>query len=249
VNVEIKFSAKHQKYEGFVNGKIVTRRGSASACQAYIQAKFQTAVQVATAQNAPIVAMQASNNKVAYMRDRLHTEYAAACADIKKIYPSLDWQDPRIEWYYRGGAAGKANGRRNAVMFNEPLLADNPQHIRQVVRHELAHIVVARQYPESMQRTLTMSRFGRLAMRRGVKSHGPEWKAVMYALGVPALTTHNLDVSKVKVRHVRAKIKCDCGNVHEVTMRVLRKIFNGVQYRCRRSGSVLLHSNYMGMTK
>lgn len=98
---------------------------------------------------------------------------------------------PDISYDVRGVKAGVAYLQQNCIKLNRTLLLENPEEfIRQVVPHELAHLIVYQV-------------FGR------VKPHGKEWQAVMTELfGLPADTCHQFDVQNVRGKTFA--YRCDC---------------------------------------
>lgn len=134
---------------------------------------------------------------------------------LERNYP-----EPAVSWQQRGTAAGSAWPLRWEIRLNPVLLMENQQtFIDQVVPHELAHLLVWKQ-------------FGRVA------PHGKEWKWMMSEiLEVPALRTHRFDVDSVKSRLY--PWYCDCQQ-HQLTLRRHNKAVRGSsQYRCIRCNSLL----------
>ncbi len=99
----------------------------------------------------------------------------------------------------RGVKAGVAYLQKNEIKFNRTLLLENSdEFIRQVVPHELAHLIVYQV-------------FGR------VKPHGQEWQAVMTQLfNLPADTCHQFDVESVQGKMFA--YQCEC-QTHYLTIR------------------------------
>ena len=98
---------------------------------------------------------------------------------------------PTISYDLRGVKAGVAYLQKNEIKFNRTLLLENSdEFIRQVVPHELAHLIVYQV-------------FGR------VKPHGQEWQAVMTQLfNLPADTCHKFDVENVQGKMFAYQCKC-----------------------------------------
>lgn len=106
---------------------------------------------------------------------------------------------PTVSYNVRGLKAGVAYLQKNEIRFNPTLLAENgTKFIRQVVPHELAHIIVFQQ-------------FGRVA------PHGKEWKQLMQnVFGVPADIYHRFDTTNVQ--ETRIPYRCEC-RLHTLSQR------------------------------
>ena len=120
---------------------------------------------------------------------------------------------PEISYALKGKKAGVAYLQTNQIRFNPVLLQENgEQFIRQVVPHELAHLLV-------------FQLFGR------VQPHGKEWKMMMEAvLGVAAETYHCFDVASVEKQFT---YQCDC-QIHQLSIRRHNAILKGQRtYLCR----------------
>lgn len=102
----------------------------------------------------------------------------STCLQSAEKYFNRSFVFPDIYYDLRGVKAGVAYLRKNEIKFNRTLLLENPEEfIKQVVPHELAHLIVYQV-------------FGR------VKPHGKEWQSVMEDLfQLPAETCHQFDVS------------------------------------------------------
>jgi len=109
--------------------------------------------------------------------------------------------------------AGNASYKANRIKLNVRLLNANPDHIRQTVAHELAHLVAYELHG------------------RNAWSHGPDWQRIMLLFGVTPDRCHALDVSALKRRHKTHKVYCKCPNKHVKTIRY-NKMRRGVVYRC-----------------
>src|ERR1039458_2075993 len=101
---------------------------------------------------------------------------------------------PSIEWNLRGVCAGLAQVRENRIRLNPVLLSENTEHfIRQTVPHEIAHLV------------------NRALHGPHVRAHGPEWKSIMHALGLPPMRCHQYDATNVRTRTPRRyAYQCNC---------------------------------------
>lgn len=128
---------------------------------------------------------------------------------------------PRVQYNVRGLKAGVAYLQQNEIRLNPILLLENQlTFIRQVVPHELAHLLVFQQ-------------FGR------VKPHGKEWKMVMeQILGVPADIYHCFDTTQVQGK--RFNYQCAC-QIHTLSNRQHNAILKQHrQYCCKKCLQPLL---------
>lgn len=127
---------------------------------------------------------------------------------------------PTVSYNVRGLKAGVAYLTRNEIRFNPILLQENGQDfIRQVVPHELAHILVHQQ-------------FGR------VQAHGREWKMMMETvLGVPAEIYHCFDTASVASQFA---YRCAC-QTHQLSLRRQNAILRDKRvYLCRKCRNPLV---------
>jgi SprT protein len=133
---------------------------------------------------------------------------------------SLEFPEPNIIYQQRGTSAGTAWLQAWEIRLNPVLLIENQQaFIEQVVPHELAHLLVFRQ-------------FGR------VQPHGREWRWMMESvLAEPANRTHRFEV--VSVQSKTFSYCCACQQ-HQLTVRRHNKVLRGEsEYRCRQCGEKL----------
>ncbi|MBT9430989.1 SprT family zinc-dependent metalloprotease [Candidatus Sodalis endolongispinus] len=135
-------------------------------------------------------------------------------------YFDCTFPEPAISFQQRGTSAGNAWLERWEIRLNPQLLLENQQRfIDEVVPHELAHLLVYRQ-------------FGRVA------PHGREWRwMMMTVLQTPARRTHEFD--SAAVRKSIFPYRCGCQQ-HALTVRRHNRVIRGeTQYRCRRCGDIL----------
>ena len=131
-----------------------------------------------------------------------------------------EYTEPRVVYQQRGTAAGTAWLAQNEIRLNPVLLLENQTaFIDEVIPHELAHLLVWKQ-------------FGRAA------PHGKEWKWMMATvLGVSPRRTHQFEISSVRAKTF--PYRCACQQ-HQLTVRrhnrVLRK---EAEYRCIHCGEIL----------
>jgi SprT protein len=96
-------------------------------------------------------------------------------------WPEASIPDVRVEFRLRGRAAGEACPRTAIANYNAELLDKNGDaFIREIVPHEIAHVVAGCVFP------------GR------VKPHGSEWKSVMALFGARAAVTHRFETQPAR---------------------------------------------------
>ena len=145
----------------------------------------------------------------------LRLALAKANAHLGSNYP-----EPKVSYRQRGTTAGTAHLSQWEIRLNAVLLTENGQpFIDDVVPHELAHLLVYRQ-------------FGR------VSPHGSQWRWMMEeVLGVPASRTHAFDVASVQGKTFG--YRCNC-QLHRLTVRRHNKILRKEsEYRCKKCGALL----------
>jgi SprT protein len=155
---------------------------------------------------------------------RLNSCLAKAREHCKIAFPM-----PNICYRLRGTRAGTAHLLHWEIRLNPVLLQENQTNfIDQVVPHELAHLLVFRQ-------------FG------AVKPHGKEWQWMMSSvLGVPAQRTHTFDTQSVFGRWVEYHCQCQ---THQLSIRRHNKVQRRQsQYFCRRCQQPLKITTVIGKT-
>jgi len=145
----------------------------------------------------------------------LRESLARANQTLETHYP-----EPALRYQQRGTAAGTAWLTAWEIRLNPVLLLENQQaFIDDVVPHELAHLLVWKQ-------------FGRVA------PHGKEWKWMMeQVLGVPARRTHQFEIASVRSRTFA--YRCQCQQHHLTVRRHNRVLRKESEYRCVHCGSLL----------
>lgn len=147
------------------------------------------------------------------LTDAVHQSLDAWCRKAsEKLQQTV--ATPKVLFNLKGKSAGQALLQRGIIRLNPILLLENQNaYYQQVIPHELAHL-------------LTYQCFGR------VKPHGAEWQYMMeQILGIPALTTHQFDVSSVQGKLY--PYRCQC-RTHQLTIRRHNKIVRQqAQYHCR----------------
>ncbi|MDF7670506.1 SprT family zinc-dependent metalloprotease [Orbaceae bacterium ESL0721] len=128
-----------------------------------------------------------------------------------------NYTEPTITYRSKGSIAGSAYLTRWEIQLNRTLLCENgTPFIEEVVPHELAHLLVYKQY-------------GR------VKPHGKEWQNIMRTvLGREAKTTHCFSVSRPTYVYI-----CACQEHHLTLIRHNKIQKNNTQYFCKKCGKLL----------
>ncbi|PVX42970.1 SprT protein [Pasteurella langaaensis DSM 22999] len=147
-----------------------------------------------------------------------------ACLQKTEQFFDRTFSMPSVSYDIRGVKAGVAYLQQNSIKFNRTLLLENPEDfIRQVVPHELAHLVVYQV-------------FGR------VKPHGKEWKAVMEQIfQLPAETCHQFDVESVL--GTTFLYRCHCQQYQLSVRRHNRIQRENAVYLCRKCKTKLVAVN------
>ncbi|MGR3806238.1 SprT family zinc-dependent metalloprotease [Pasteurella testudinis] len=144
-----------------------------------------------------------------------------ACLALAERHFNRTFAMPELSFNLRGMKAGVAYLQQNEIRLNRTLLLENNEEfLRQVVPHELAHLIVYQV-------------FGR------VQPHGKEWQMLMQQVfNLPADTGHQFDVQNVQGKTFA--YRCDC-QTHRLSVRRHNNILrNKVRYHCRVCKGVLL---------
>jgi len=130
---------------------------------------------------------------------------------------------PEVRLDLRGRAAGqwRVRGGIELLRFNpEAFLLDWEAHFPATIAHEVAHSLVYRRHGPG-----------------NVRPHGPEWKAIMSALGFRPEVTHRTPLSG---RRSRVYIyKCKCRSHRLGPRRHYLVTRRGYRYNCAECGSRL----------
>ena len=134
---------------------------------------------------------------------------------LAAVYFKRKFTMPDVNYELRGIKAGVAYLQKNEIKFNRTLLLENAdEFIRQVVPHELAHLIVYQM-------------FGR------VKPHGREWQLVMNEIfNLPADTCHQFDIKNVQGKNF--EYRCACQTHFLSTRRHNRIVREKIEYLCRK---------------
>ncbi len=133
---------------------------------------------------------------------------------------NYEFPEPALTYRQRGTSAGTAWLEKWEIRINPVLLlANQANFIDEVIPHELAHLLVFRQ-------------FGRVA------PHGKEWRWMMAeVLKSDPRRTHEFDLTTVRTHTY--PYACGCRR-HDLTVRRHNRIRRGeATYRCRQCGNIL----------
>lgn len=152
----------------------------------------------------------ATDVELVALRIRYFRELAATRLALRLAPPTFDLG-------LRGAVAGKADLRRWHLRFNAQLLRQNRDHfLEHTVGHEVAHLVVHALWGPRP------------------KPHGPEWREVMSAFGLPPQVTHRYDVTGLARPRSPFVYRCGCGGETFLGVVRHRRMRRGVRYFCRR---------------
>lgn len=199
---EVQFIAHRNVYIGFMGGKVVATRNNREAVVNYL-AKFSKVPAVVT-----------STKLRESLTDKVKKVWTMAGAKWPAVAALAT---PRVEFYRKGTAAGKAYYLLHKVTFNEVLAEENSDKFDNTVIHECAHLVTRALFPDA-------------------SGHGREFKMVMRALGGDGNRCHSYDVSSVKVVKTKTRFvySCSC-KMHQVTAHVHKATVSGkTTYRCKK---------------
>ncbi|OCG44021.1 hypothetical protein A9G28_02745 [Gilliamella sp. Fer1-1] len=132
-----------------------------------------------------------------------------------------EYKEPNIIYKPKGSIAGSALLMRWEIQLNSVMLLENgTQFIEEVVPHELAHLIVFKE-------------FGK------VKPHGKEWQYVMSKIfdKTPS-TTHHFQVKRNTHLYY-----CQCQQHHLTSIRHNKIQKNNTSYLCRKCGTILKLKN------
>jgi SprT protein len=102
--------------------------------------------------------------------------------DLGRTKLDIEIPYPKIAFNIKGTNAGTANYSLNLIRFNPTLLFENPtRFIDRTPGHEVAHLLCRKKY----------------GCNREVKSHGNEWRSIMWSLGLDAKRCHTYNVAHV----------------------------------------------------
>jgi len=152
----------------------------------------------------------------------MDTQIAQRIEDrINECFMKVLGRIPQYSVVYRSIGRGVAGMYQHGIrrLTFDPWYADRytEHYIQQTVAHEVAHAICYLLYPNAKQ------------------SHGPEWRSIMRALGVPASTYHNYQTEGAPGVHARNyQYTCGCeGRVYNLTSRMHNTIMGGAGRRCK----------------
>lgn len=148
------------------------------------------------------------------VKDRVQQRLVEGIAAAELRY-GRKFDMPSVNYDKGGTVAGTANYYYHAISCNSVILMENTErYITRTVPHELAHLITAKVYPETIKPT------------EGKRTpHGPRWQEVMRVLGVPEdeiTRTHSYDVSNAKKDTDKSLFKytcVDCNKAWNLTAR------------------------------
>lgn len=140
---------------------------------------------------------------------------------IAEQFFATTFDEPQIVYRPKGSIAGSALLAKWQIQLNlNMLLENNNEFIDEVIPHELAHLIVYKQ-------------FGR------VKPHGKEWQMVMEQIFTrQAKRTHSFNLPEQTQRN-RYAYHCQCKEHQLTTIRHQKIQRNQVQYYCKACNSEL----------
>jgi len=133
---------------------------------------------------------------------------------------------PTILFKKRGNVAGTANSGTNTLNFNMILLKENTEHfLNQTIPHECAHLFADELYGGGCKK---------------MRSHGIEWRSVMYKLGLNPDRCHTYDTSNATVYQKEKFVyKCNCQH-HVIGPTRHKKCVRLSIYRCNKCKGALV---------
>lgn len=152
--------------------------------------------------------LKQNERKVKMLKSKCIEEVIRITDEINVIWPGIDLY-VEVEWFYKSRTAGYAYVYKNKVGFNVKIMeATSDEKFIDIIKHELAHKVVHKLYPNAKQ------------------AHGPEFKHVNRKLGGMSNIRHNLDVSVSGNKMTLFHYKCF---VCEKELRISKTMHNKVQ--------------------
>ena len=107
---------------------------------------------------------------------------------------------PTVSFDLRGATAGEAYPTKNHIRLNGQLLNENTDDfVQQTVAHEWAHLAAFNLY------------------KHRIRAHGPEWKSVMFKLGLDPARCHTYQTQKAR----RTRIKTSNRVLYSGTQKTL----------------------------
>ena len=102
--------------------------------------------------------------------------------DFAKLHLGISISYPQVLFGLKGTTAGTADSQNGVIQLHPTLLIYNPdEFIRQVVPHEVAHLLTRCKWPKA-------------------ESHGDEWKSIMRGFGLKPDRCHSMNTNLVPSR-------------------------------------------------
>lgn len=206
------YLAHRNVWVAYMHGRIVCTKKTESDAKNWLVAR-KGMVAVATKAVKANVSIDSNVRKTLERRTQEVVDYA------RKVFPTLQMVNPKVEFFQKTAVAGKAHYFDWKVSYNEVIAQTNGlDKFDNTVIHEVAHLVVKKLYPLA-------------------KPHGWEFKQVMRTLGGSGERCHNYDVSAVKTTLARNYVwACGCQK-HNVTSRKHTNMMRRPgSYRCKKCG-------------
>ncbi len=157
------------------------------------------------------------------LKQRVFTRVHQLCLQHKIIHPEVNFKLKGT----KAGTAGEQELRFNFVLFRE----NESDFLGQTVPHELCHI-------------------WKDQLGLAGKSHGNAWKNLMRRMGARPDVTHNMDVTRARVRTSRIHAyACRCAKNHYVTPEKHEKIQSVKSSRPPRCPRCKQTVRYVGIDK
>lgn len=156
------------------------------------------------------------------LRRRVLETTGELLARARARWPHAAIPTPRIEFRLRGRTAGEACPTTCTTNYNAEMLERHGEEfIREIVPHEVAHVVAAALHP------------GR------IRPHGAEWREVMAFFGAAPRVSHRFEAVPAASAG-RFAYRCACTKTHWLTGRSHRRVRRGtLEYTCRECGEKL----------
>ncbi|AKD37912.1 hypothetical protein I926_02920 [Pasteurella multocida subsp. multocida OH4807] len=144
------------------------------------------------------------------------------CLQLAEAYFQRPFPIPIINYQVRGLKAGVAYLQENEIRLNRTLLLENREEfIRQVVPHELAHLIAYQLFGQ-------------------IKPHGIEWKTIMInVFQLEPHIYHQFDTKNI-MKH-RFLYECQCGTHHLSRRRHDNCQNKGISYFCKNCKGKLIY--------
>lgn len=157
----------------------------------------------------------------AVISQMVEAKVAKAMHLLQAFLPEHSLRRPTVTYDLRGHHAGYARSSNNNIRLNLDLLLNETTRdeiLNETIPHEVAHIVQRQIWPNS-------------------KSHGKEWKRLMWYLGLEPTRCHTMQTKAARKRTPQARYAyyCSCPNrTHFISQTRHNRIQRGTQtYKCK----------------